>query len=140
MAGKGAYESGILDTIRRMVQSGELPTGDMCAVSHAPTADTIDLEILVPKFFKNEEGRDRIALLLFGLWGILYLALFRRTTVEEEGASSLRVPLRVAARYHRKVRGMSQRRLRRLLRSVPVYATLLDENPHSRVSAVGGPP
>jgi hypothetical protein len=28
---------------------------------------------------------------------------------------------------------MSQSRLRRLLRTVPVYAKLLEENPHSRI-------
>jgi hypothetical protein len=60
--------------------------------------------------------------------------LFAAPEIEEEGAIVLRVPLRVDDRYHPRVRSMGQVRLRRLLRTVPVYAELLDENPYSRVS------
>ena len=58
----------------------------------------------------------------------------------EEGALTVRLPLRVAASHHHKVRGMSQSRLRRLLRKVPAYAQLLEENPYSRVSVADRPP
>ena len=144
LSGKEAYESGIGDAIQRMIQTGEVPEGDICAVSGKTTGDTIDLEILVPRAFREGTSRRQNALLIF-LLGFLALPLLvvrgrGGTMIDEEGALTLRVPLRVAAPYHSKVRGMSQRRLRRLLCSVPVYATLLKENPLSRVSVAYGTP
>jgi hypothetical protein len=38
--GIGAYESGIINTIERMIDQGELPHGDTCAISGMPTEDT----------------------------------------------------------------------------------------------------
>ena len=144
LSGKGAYESGVCDTIRRMIRTGELPAGGVCAVCGKPTGDAIVLDILVPRAFRDRQSGPQNALLvlLLGLWALPLLALRGHggVMIDEEGAFTLRVPLRVAAPYHPKVRGMSQRRLRRLLRSVPVYATLLEENPMSRVSVADGPP
>jgi hypothetical protein len=134
MAGKDRYESGPGDTIRRMIRSGELPAGTTCAVSRKATGDFIELEILVPRYFKNTEIADRRMILLFGTLGALYNTVFRRPQIEKEGALIVRAPILVAERCHAKVRRMSQTRLRRLLRSVPVYAQLLKENPHSRIS------
>jgi hypothetical protein len=134
MAGKDRYESGPGDSIRRMIRSGELPAGSTCAVSRKPTDDFIELEVLLPRYFKNTEIADRRMILLFGMWGALYNTLIRRPQIEEEGALTVRAPIRVAERCHAKVRRMSQARLRRLLRTVPVYAQLLKENPHSRIS------
>ncbi len=46
----------------------------------------------------------------------------------------VKTPLRVAARNQRRVlRGSSQRAIKRWLRSVPVYAKLLEEYPRARV-------
>jgi hypothetical protein len=122
-----------------MVQSGELPAGQTCAVSRRPTDDVLEFEILVPRFFRNREASDRRVLFLFGVWGALYLLLFGRTCMEEEGALKIRVPVRIARLQHGKVRGMRQGRLRRILRTVPVYARLLEENPHVRISVPDGP-
>jgi hypothetical protein len=139
LSGRDRYESGICDTIRRMVQSGELPVGGTCAVSREPTDDVIDLEILVPRFFRNRDDVQNKTLWIFGVWGALYLALFSRPQIEEEGTLTVRLPLRVAGSHHHKVRAMSQRRLRRLLRKVPAYARLLEENPYSRLSVADRP-
>ena len=99
--------------------------------------------MVVPKTFQDRDTDRNHAppILLLGLWALLPLALFgrKRVLIDTEGASILRVPIRVAAAYHAKVRGMGRRRLRRLLRSVPVYATLLNENPLSRVAVADGP-
>ena len=81
-SGKGRYESGITDTIQRMLRSGELPGGHICAVSGKPTDDSIELEIFVPRFFKAEEDRTKVPLvMLFGLWSVVYFALFQRYAV-----------------------------------------------------------
>lgn len=149
LSGKDRYESSICDTIRRLVQSGELPAGDTCAVSKKPTDDVIEIEILVPMLGKGNEGISKTGLitLLFGIYGLIYVALFAfytalfgRPQFQEEGTTTVLAPIRVAQRYHGKVRRMSQARLKRLLRTVPVYARLLDENPYSRITIVDTSP
>jgi hypothetical protein len=132
-AGQARYESGICDTIRRMIQSGELPSGGTCAVCRKPTEDVIELDLLVPRFFQKDDGLNRFAVLVLGLFPAMLLAAIRRPKVEEEGALTVRVPILVARRYHAKVRRMGHPRRMRLLRTVPVYAELLDENPHSYI-------
>jgi hypothetical protein len=136
LSGKGRYESSICDTIKRMVASGELPAGGTCAVSGKPTVDVIELEVLVPRFFKTDEDPAK-QMWMVGVWALLYIALFQRSQMEEdeEGATIVQAPLRVARRYQGRVRRMSQSRLHRLLRTVPEYGQLLDENPQSRISA-----
>jgi hypothetical protein len=57
---------------------------------------------------------------------------------EHHSARTVFAPLRVASRHHTTVQSMSQRRLIRLLRGVPIYAKLLDENPIVQISV--GPP
>ena len=133
LAGKDRYESGVSDTIRRMVQSGELPTRGTCAVSRKPTNDVMKLEILVPRFSKSNEPRDEWMVLLLGFWAFLYVALFRRQQFHKEGATIVQAPLCVAHRCRTKVERMGQARLKRLIRTVPIYAQLLDENPDSVV-------
>lgn len=144
LSGKDAYESGTADTIRRMIRSGELPADDVCAVSGTPTGETVILEILIPKVFRNQDvERSNNALIFFGgLWAMALVALsgqHKAYATDTDQASTLRVPLRVAEAYHAKVVRMNQRRLRVLLRSVPIYATLLKENPAAQVSVVEEP-
>ena len=103
-------------------------------VSGKPTDDVIELEILVPRFFKTDEDPAK-QMWVLGLWAILYIALFHRSQIEEEGATIVQAPLRVARRYQGRVRRMSRAQLHRLLRTVPEYGQLLDENPNSRISS-----
>ena len=140
LAGKDRYESGAGDAIRRMVRSGELPALGTCVLSKEPTNDVMEFEILVPRFFKSEQNRDQMMTLLLGLWAIPFIALIRRPRFHTEGATTVQTPLCISQRYHAKVGRMSQGRLKRLLRTVPVYAELLDENPDARISALGGAP
>jgi hypothetical protein len=132
--GRDRYESSISDTIHRMIQSGALPSRDTCAITRKPTEDVIELDIVMPRFFKTNENADKIAILFIGLLGALLLAAIRRPKFQEEGALTIRVPILVARRYHPKVRRMGQRRLFRLLQTIPIYAELLNENPHSRIT------
>jgi hypothetical protein len=115
-----------------MVQSGELPAGPTCAHSGEPTDDVLLLEILLPRHFQKKDSRENGLLMTGGLIEVLphllLRAMFSHEEIEEEGALTVRAPLRVAARHHLRVRKMGQWRLRRLLRTVPVYAKLLEEN------------
>ena len=144
LSGIGAYESSTVDTIQGMVERGELPEGDVCTVSGEPTRDVLILWIVVPRAFENQEGVG--GLLLWSLWAPLvswgfalvlwqlFQNVFGRTVpvedamLEHHRARRVIAPLRVASRHHAKVRRASQRRLKRLLRSVPIYNKLLDEN------------
>jgi hypothetical protein len=134
-AGQGAYESGTIDTIRRMIAEGTLPWGVACAVSRRPTGDVIELNVQCERLYHRGGGRGKSLLLL--LSPLLYLVEARR---EADGElvgrdTTVRVPLRVAGDFHRDLaRRASQRRLRRLLRSVPIYARLLDEYPRATVT------
>ncbi len=134
LAGKERYESGIIDAIGRMIRSGELPRDEICAISQRPTTDVLEIDVHLPRLFKTEkEAMPGPALLLGGLLGVLVLSMARRSKYAEEEESIIRVPLRVGAEYQSKVRVMSPRRLKKLLRRVPIYAKLLDENPDARI-------
>jgi hypothetical protein len=137
-AGKDRYESNTGDAIRRLVRAGELPAGSTCVLSGTPTDDVLELDILIPRLFKTERDRNEvIVLLVLGLFGGLLYSILNRSRIAEDGLTVVPAPLRVAARHHAKVVGMGQGRLRRLLRTVPIYAQLLDENPRARFSVAG---
>jgi hypothetical protein len=67
--------------------------------------------------------------LLVSPWFFFMPGLFSRIIPVDDGATTVLAPLRVSARHQAKVRTASQRRLKRLLRSNPIYAKLLDEHP-----------
>jgi len=89
------------------------------------------------------KGADRnrflfaLLLLLLPFWWI-WLAVAKTFTDEprqELGRdTNVDVPLRVHCDFHAQLRKIkSQRELQRLLRSVPIYAKLLDEFPHAKI-------
>jgi hypothetical protein len=134
-AGQDRYESGPADAIGRMIRDGELPAGP-CVISGKPTGDFIELDLLLPRFYKTDKATDTWAILILGLLPALLLAALRRPKMQEEGATRLRVPIRVATARRNKARSMGQRGLKRLLRKTPIYATLIEENPDLRIIVV----
>ena len=136
--GEASYESGCGDTIKRMVLSGELPSGSVCSISGKPNTDVMVLEVFAPRFSITQSSSqgNTLLVLVLGIWSLplIWAASRREPIAEEEGASIVPMPLRVALDSQWKVRGMSQSRLRRLLRSVPIYAQFLEENPHSQIA------
>ncbi len=69
-----------------------------------------------------------------------WLAVFLRDhPVDVKGRGVVvRVPLRVCAEWHDKVLGMrNQRRLREMLRTVPVYDELLTQYPNATITVIG---
>ncbi len=143
-AGQGAYESGVIDTINRMIRDGELPHGDTCAVSGLPTSDTYRLYVQCESRWIRGPGKLRylftILAILFspfriigGLLGKSLLDEERRELGRDRGVYT---PLLVRKEYHEQLRRTrSQSKLRRLLRTVPIYADLLDEFPGARITA-----
>jgi hypothetical protein len=135
LAGQGRYEAGTIDRICAMVKRGELPLGDRCVVSGEPTHDAIDLWVQAERIFTGDENRlARILLALLISPHLLYASSSsdpRRMNVGRE--TFVPTPIRVAEAYHRRVRNASQRRLKRWLRKVPIYAELLREYPFATV-------
>jgi hypothetical protein len=139
LSGADPYESSTIDTIRRMIREGALPPEENCAVTGEPTREVLMLTIKLPTAFKTKGGilGERLHLLLVALvsWWLLFLpSLSGRTVGVEEGATVIQVPLRVCNDAQRKLRGARPARLKRLLRTVPIYAELLNENPFAMVS------
>jgi hypothetical protein len=138
-AGIGSYETGAIDTIRRMLDQGALPWGDACAVSGRPTRDVLQVEVQCERLHVPKDPA-RFALLLAVCGGPLWaaMALVSRQHPTHGRDTVVVVPLRVCCEYHR---GLSSwwmnRKLRRLLRSVPVYARLLDEYRGATISVAG---
>ena len=56
LSGIDPYESSTMDTIRRMINSGELPAVDICAISGEPTLDVLDLLVTVPRGVLDRGG------------------------------------------------------------------------------------
>jgi hypothetical protein len=133
-AGLGTYESGPLDTIRAMLQRGELPWGNTCQWSGQPTADVLPAYVQCERAYFKGGGRDKlfVAAVISPL-----LALFMKDESQGriEGRNTyVATPLRVAKKFHDALaRRPRQRRLRKLLRSVPAYARLLDYYPRARI-------
>jgi hypothetical protein len=133
LSGKGAYEAGIIDTINRMLRAGELPAGDRCAVSGEPTSDLIDLYVEAERVSQVGSSLGQAALVAVLCSPILALTMTLKPPRDVGRSTFVRVPLRVAARYHERVLKSSQRALKRWLRSVPAYAQLLNEYPRAQV-------
>ncbi len=142
LAGQGAYETGTIDTIHRMIRDGELPYGDICAISGFPTSDSYDLYVQCEsRWIKGPgSGRNLFAVLsvlflpCWMIWALVAWALLDEKRRELGRDRGVYIPLRVRQEHHQQLRRMrSQSKLRKLLRAVPIYATLLDEYPKARI-------
>jgi hypothetical protein len=133
MAGLGAYESGTIDNIRRMIAERALPWGESCAFSDQLTRDTLDLSVHCERVHGENDGM-RLRIVVGLLFGPLWMMTARQGTREAVGReTAVWTPLRVAQEHQKKVTRASQKTLRRLLRTVPIYAKLLDQYPHSTI-------
>jgi hypothetical protein len=129
MAGQGAYEAGIIDTVERMIRDGDLPDGDSCAISGMPTEDIAELWVQCESTYSTESNRGGLLALIISMFMPLGRALI---SIESEGEvrgrdRGVTVLLRVRQESQRNLRNASQRKLKKLLRKVPVYAKLLKE-------------
>jgi hypothetical protein len=142
LAGQGAYEAGTIDTINRMIREGELPYGDTCAISGYPTKDSYNLYVQCESGWINGRYKIRYLSAIFSILllplGIIHLtlgkSLFAKEYQHRGHERGIYIPLRVRKEYHHKLhRIRSQRKLRKLLCTVPIYANLFDEFPGARV-------
>lgn len=137
--GADPYESGPIDTIRRMLAVGELPAGT-CAVTGRPTRDVLDLTAIVSNHLEQtREARlaDTASLSQAGFLGFFFRML-RDDTYDYRPVEGTEIlvptPIYLDARHHRRARKARQDVVKRWLRTVPIYARLLDAFPHALVA------
>jgi hypothetical protein len=103
--GRRRYESGPADTIRRMIETGELPSGTACAYSRTPTDDILDFQVVLPRFFLTEDARQGGRFPVFNILTALIDSILNDPVIAAAGVVTLVAPLRVASRWHAKVSG-----------------------------------
>ena len=137
--GADPYESGPIDTIRRMLAQGELPAGT-CAVTGRPTRDVLDLTVIVSNHLEQtREARiaDTVSLTQAGFLGVFFRML-RDDTHDYRPVEGTEIlvptPLYLDARHHRRARKARLDLVKRWLRTVPIYGKLLDAFPHAIVT------
>jgi hypothetical protein len=135
MVGLGSYESGILDTIKRMLEEGTLPSGETCAESGRATRDFIRLVVLCERLYTAADRHSGgQAAWILGIWGLVWTMGHKQDPKVYGRDTVVTIPLRLCREYHRKLAGWgTQRKFRRLLRTVPVYARLLEEYPSATI-------
>jgi hypothetical protein len=133
LSGKGAYEAGIIDTIQRMVASGELPAGDRCVVSAEPTEDVFEFYVEAERVAQVGTSVAQAALVSFLCSPVLAIAMTLKPIRDVGRSTIVLTPLRVCAKHQPRVLKSSQRALKRWLRTVPVYAQLLKDYPRARI-------
>ena len=75
--------------------------------------------------------------MFLGPWAALFLATGKQEDAHGRD-TAVEVPLRIHREFHRGLsRWWMRRKLRRLLRTVPVYARLLDEYPKATLAVAG---
>jgi hypothetical protein len=137
LAGQDAYETGPVDVIRNMLARGELPRLGRCAVSGAESKEIIELIVEAEQV---HPGSSDWPIAFLGMFSpILLLAMFQKPRPDVGRETTVETPLCVDAAYHRRIRRAGQRSLKRWLRTVPVYAQLLDAYPASRISVREAP-
>ena len=135
MSGIGAYEARAIDTVRRMLAEKSLPWGETCARSGRPTDDEAWLQVQLDP---DDGWRDSIwnwAGLIYtcGVLVILFGILFKPFGARDPDNVVI-LPLRLERQYQRRLALWgTQRTLRRLVSTVPVYARLLEEHPYCRI-------
>lgn len=139
--GLAAYESGTIDTIHRMIDTSELPCGSECVISGMRTTDVFVVRVECERTWIKGPGKGRflfvIFLLLLPFW-MIWLAVAKTLSDEprqELGRdTNVDLPLRVHCDFHGQFRKTkSQRELKKLLRTVPIYAKLLEEYPYAKI-------
>ena len=144
LAGQGAYEAGTIETIIRLTRDGELPHGDICVISGLPTSDCYELYVQCESKWMKGIGKGQYLLIILTmvllpiwiLWFFLGKALANDERQELGRDRGVYAPIRVRQEFHEQLRQTrSQAKLRKALRTVPVYSSLLDEFPRAKITS-----
>ncbi|WP_197528737.1 hypothetical protein [Aeoliella mucimassa] len=122
-----------------MIQSGELPNGEICPYSHRPANCTVYFHVQCERSWvrggdNDTSATDILFILVIGWIGLLFSAFRSRPREEHGRETSIELPLRVSGNASAKIVSLrQQKKLNKLLREVPIYAELLKEFPDAKV-------
>lgn len=124
--------------IKRMVRTRELPPAGVCPCTGKPADDIVVFRLHFDPAAERALAEAAEAKLGgFSLFGWLAGKGSSAATHEPSSAQrhvSVDMPLRVASSAHAEIlRSTSQKHFRDMLRTVPIYATLLGEHPTARI-------
>ena len=94
-AGEGAYESGILDTIRRMAREGRLPVGNVCQLSGRPTSDVARVLVECERKWVRGPRRTTSGLFLLGMLTFPFWWVWAILFADERGKERARMATRL---------------------------------------------
>jgi hypothetical protein len=131
----------MIDEIERLKSEGKLPSDRICMLSGWPSDDVVEVRVQCEsKWIRGPSRFNRlfivlgfIILPLWWVWAIFVHNEFSKKHEELGRDRVVYVPLRIAKEHQAKLRRLSQRRLRRILRSVPIYSQLLAEYPQAKI-------
>jgi hypothetical protein len=138
-AGQSPVPRNSLETIRKMIQDGELPSGETCPYSSRPADDQISVHVECERSWIRGgnigSGQAMVYWLLFGWIGWLILRGKSRPREEFGRDTSIIVPLRISSDVRSQLlRLRGQKKWKAILRHVPVYAKLLEDYPRAEIS------
>ena len=141
-AGVEPYVTSALDQIQQLLDADDLPAGSDCLLCHAPTHETVYCEAVCERSWKHREyfceepgGFTEIMLFFFP---VVLLCLIRAETAETMGRDIVvPMPFRLRPACQR-TSGVPRRsrRLKELLRAVPVYQEVLRDYPRTKIRIV----
>lgn len=139
--GKDNYESGIVDSIERMIREETLPSQQACLFSGKTTTDTLAFNVELESMPKSE-NKTHIFHMLFSLRRPLrfllnFFAYGRHVSESQLGhgrEQNLIIIARISAVHHSDLRnGFSQPWIKRVLAKEPAYERLFAEYPDAVV-------
>jgi len=145
-AGEEGVPLGIIERIELLIDKDRLELGESCVVSGVRTTSVLHFHVQCERIWQRGGSPGFFMLILqiliripFGRIGQAMWQDDADDPVEEFGRdSSIVVPLHVAPEYHQQVLGCrNQRKLKKMLRTVPIYDELLDEYPGAIISPTG---
>jgi hypothetical protein len=122
-----------------MIESGDLPMGDVCPYSGRPANSTIYFNVQCERLWVRGDDSWTIDkaiayVLLFGWVGALIASTRSRPPETLGRDTSIELPLRVSSDVASTVMAIRrQKKLKTLLRTTPAYAELLRDYPDAEV-------
>lgn len=138
-AGAGAFESGVVDRIRRLVRERDINLSPCCLISDRPTSHRAWLQLECERRWVRDPRKGEfiphlIMSILVPFWSLRRLIWSPDSDPQEFGHDIVvDLPLPIDPEFKHQLTKFSQRKLKELIRTVPEYVELLNEYPKARV-------
>ena len=138
-SGGRAFESGVLDRVRRLIQEEAVALSPCCVISGRPTTNLVWVQVECERRWIRDPTRTHIVTLtaLFLVSPLLLIwKLISPTDLQPQEFgrdTAVELPLSIDPDFEHRLGKLSQRKLKKLIRTVPEYSELLNEYPHARL-------